>query len=178
MGAFGAYNLAIKNKADFGVVAGVLPPLNLRYSDISGRTDTNFDPATYAWLNEYRPNATIARLGPFGIISVKQRQFVAPVFGEGPDVVAKVAAENPADMLFSHDVKPGDLQMFAGYGECDEFNFDAQTESFAAAARGKGIHVHTVMVPGGKHDKETATRMLPNFVEWLRPKLEAYAPKD
>lgn len=177
MGAFGAYNLGIKNKNDFGLIVGVLPPLNLRYSDRRGRTDSNFNPSSYAWLNEYRPDTTVARFGPMGLVSVKQRQLIAPVFGEGPDVVARVAADNPADMLYSHDVKAGELEMFAGYGERDEFNFDAQTESFAAVARGKGLTVHTVMVPGGKHDKETAARMIPNFVEWMRPKLEPYSPK-
>ena len=93
-------------------------------------------------------------------------------------MIAKVSAENPAEMLYTYDVKPGELEMFAGYGERDEFHFDAQTESFAAIARGRGLKVETVMVPGGRHDKETAMRMLPSFVEWLSPKLSDYAPKD
>jgi S-formylglutathione hydrolase FrmB len=178
MGAFGAYNLGIKHKSEFGVLVGVLPPLNLRYSDASGRTDTNYDPANFAWLNEYRPNAPIAKFGPCGIVTIRQKEMIGPVFGSGPDVIAKVAAENPAEMLFAHNVKPGELEMFAGYGERDEFNFDAHTESFAALARGRGLAVHTVMVPGGKHDKETALRMLPAFVEWLGPKIAPYSPKD
>lgn len=177
MGAFGAFNLGIKYKNDFGVIAGVLPPLNLRYADRRGRTDSNYDPSTFAWLKEYRPDSTVARFGPLGMVAVKQRQLIAPVFGEGPDVIARVAAENPAEMLYSHDVKPGELEMFVGYGDRDEFNFDAQAESFAAIALGKGIKVHTVLVQGGKHDKETAALMIPNFVEWLRPKLKPYAPK-
>jgi S-formylglutathione hydrolase FrmB len=178
MGAFGAYNLAIKHREDFGVVAGVLPPLNLRYADKWGRTDTNYNPETVSWLNEYRPNATVASFGCLGIVSVKQRQMIAPVFGEGADVIAKVAADNPAEMLESRNVKPGELEMFAGYGQKDEFNFDAQTESFAAIARTRGLAIQTVMVPNGKHDKETAAKMLPSFVEWLKPKLAPYAPKD
>lgn len=178
MGAFGAFNLGIKHKDDYGVVAGVLPPLNLRYADARGRTTGRFDPNNFGWLNEYRPNSTVASFGPLGMASVKQRDIIAPAFGEGPDVISKVAAENPAEMLYSHDVKPGELEMFAGYGERDEFHFDAQTESFAAVARGRGLTVHTVMVPGGKHDKETAKRMMPNFVEWLGPKLKEYSPKD
>ena len=178
MGAFGAYNLAMKHKDDYGVVAGVLPPLNLRYADSRGRTDRDFNPSKFTWLEEYRPNATIASFGPLGMVSIKQRDMIAPVFGEGPDVIAKVSSENPAEMLANRDIKPGDLEMFAGYGQRDEFNFDAQTESFAAVARGRGLDVHTVMVPGGKHDKETASRMLPTFVEWVRPKLEPYSPRD
>lgn len=178
MGAFGAYNLGIKHKDDYGVVAGVLPPLNLRYADARGRTTGSFDPNNFGWLNEYRPNAALASFGPLGMVTVRERDIIAPVFGEGPDVIAKVAAENPAEMLASYDVKPGDLEMFAGYGQRDEFHFDAQTESFAAVARGRGLSVHTVMVPGGRHDKETAMRMMPTFVEWLGPKINRYSPKD
>ena len=178
IGAFGAYNLGIKFKNDYGVVAGVLPPLNLRYADARGRTNTHFDPNNFGWLNEYRPSAALASFGPLGLVTVRERDIIAPAFGEGPDVIAKVSAENPAEMLYTYDVKPGELAMFAGYGERDEFHFDAQTESFAAIARGRGLKVQTVMVPGGRHDKETAMRMLPSFVEWLSPKLAAYAPKD
>lgn len=176
MGAFGAYNLGIKNKAHFGVVAGVLAPLNLRYADCRGRTDTDFDPHCVGWVNEYRPNAPVARFA-CGLVTIRQRQLIAPVFGEGPDVIAKVAAQNPAEMLTAHDVKPGDLEMFVGSASRDEFNFDAQAESFAAIARGRGLTVNTILVPG-KHDKETGVTMLPAFVDFLRPRLEPYAPKD
>jgi Putative esterase len=176
MGAFGAFNLGIKHKSNFGVVAGVLPPLNLRYSDCRGRTDTDFDPNCVGLLNEYRPNAPVARFA-CGLVTVRQRQLIAPVFGEGPDVIAKVAAENPAEMLAAYKVKPGELEMFAGYASRDEFNFDAQTESFAFIAKSQGLTVHTVCVPG-RHNKETAIQMLPAFVDFLRPRLEAYAPKD
>jgi hypothetical protein len=178
MGAFGAYNLGIKHRHEFGVLLGVLPPLNLRYADCRGRTDTNFDPNCFGVLTQYRPNAPLARFGPFGIITIRQRQLVAPVFGEGPDVIARVAAENPAEMLATYNVKPGELAMFAGYGSRDEFNFDAHTESFAAIARGRGLAVDTVCVPGGKHDVETGLQLLPAFVEFLRPRVEPYAPKD
>ncbi len=177
MGAFGAYNLGIKNKADFGVLVGVMPPLNLRYSDCHGRYDTNFNPNCFQWATEYRPNEPLASFA-CGLVKVRQRQVIAPVFGEGPDVVARIAAENPVEMLTAHNVKPGELEMFAGYGDRDEFNFDAQAESFAYFARGRGLTVHTVLVPGGKHRRETGLKMMPEFVNWIRPKLEPYAPKD
>jgi S-formylglutathione hydrolase FrmB len=178
MGAFGAYNLAIKHRGEFAVVAGVLPPIHLRYQDCRGRTDTNFDPTCPGLMTEYRPNAPVARFGPFGIITIRQRQLVEPVFGSGPDVTWKVAAENPAEMLTSYDVKPGELAMFAGYGSRDEFNFDAQTEAFAYIARGRGLQVDVACIPGGKHDTETGLRLMPAFVEFMRPRLAAYAPKD
>jgi hypothetical protein len=178
MGAFGAYNLGIKHKHEYGVLAGVLPPVNLRYADCRGRTDADFNPGCVGALTEYRPGAPVARFGPLGIITVRQRDLVAPVFGEGPDVIGRVAAENPAELLAARDVKPGELALFLGYGTRDEFNFDAHAESFAYLARGRGVAVDTVSVPGGKHDVETGLRLLPAFVEWMRPRLEPYAPKD
>jgi hypothetical protein len=177
MGAFGAYNLGIKHKADYGVLVGVLPPLNLRYADCRGRTDTDFDPNCFGILTEYRPNAPVAKFGPCGLVTIRQRQLVAPVFGEGPDVIARIAAENPAEMIATHDVKPGEFEMFAGYAQRDEFNFDAHAESFAYLARGRGLKVETLMVPGGRHDSKTGMQMLPAFVDFLRPRLEPYAPK-
>jgi poly(3-hydroxybutyrate) depolymerase len=177
MGGFGAYNLGIKNKSDFGVIAGVLPPINLRYADCHGRIDTDFDPNCLGWVTDYQPNAVVARFGPCGIIKIRERQLIAPVFGEGPDVIAKVAAENPAEMLAAYKVKPGELEMFAGYASRDEFNFDAHAESFAFLAQAQGLTVTTVKV-SGKHDKQTGFTLLPAFVDFLRPRLEPYAPKD
>ncbi len=176
MGGFGAYNLGIKHKADFGVVAGVMPPLNLRYADCYGRTDTDFNPNCFSTLNEYRPNATVAKFA-CGLVTIRQRQLIAPVFGEGPDVIAKVTAENPAEMIVAHNIKPGDLEMFVGYAQRDEFNFDAHAESFAYLAKARGLTVNTVMVPGGKHNKETGIQMFPALVDFLKPRLEAYSPK-
>jgi hypothetical protein len=177
MGAFGAYHLGIKHKHEDGVLAGVLPPVHLRYADCRGRTDADFNPGCFGELTEYRPGAPVARFGPLGIITVRQRDLVAPVFGEGPDVIARIAAENPAEMLATRDVKPGEVAMFLGYGSRDEFNFDAHAESFAYIARGRGLTVDVACVPG-KHDVETGMRLLPAFVEWMRPRLEPYAPKD
>jgi S-formylglutathione hydrolase FrmB len=177
MGAFGAYNLGIKHKDEFGVIAGVLPPVNLRYADCQGRTDTDFNPYCFGWLTEYRPNAPVARLGPFGIITVRQRDVVDPVFGDSPDVIGRIAAENPAEMIATYNVKPGELAMFAGYADRDEFNFDAHAQSFAYLARARGLDVQLACVPG-KHDEQSGVRLFPAFVEWLGPRLAAYGPKD
>jgi hypothetical protein len=175
MGAFGAYNLGIKHKSDFGVVAGVLPPLNLRYADCYGRIDTDFNPNCFATLNHYDPNTVVAKFA-CGLVKIRERQLIAPVFGEGPDVIAKIAVENPAEMIVSHKVKPGELAMFSGYARNDEFNFDAHAESFAFLAKQQGLEVTTVCVPG-KHDKQSGLRLFPAFVDFLRPQLEPYAPK-
>ena len=127
-------------------MAGVLPPLNLRYADCRGRTDTDFDPNCFGVVTEYRPNAPVARFGPCGIITIRERQLVAPVFGEGPDVIAKVAAENPAEMLVTHKVKPGELEMFAGYADAGRVQLRRpRPRALSYLAKGLGLTVNTVV---------------------------------
>ena len=176
MGGFGAYNLGIKHRKQFGVVIGIMPPLNTRYSDCHGRTRVDFDPNCFELNERYRPFEPVARFYG-GLITIRKRRVTSDIFGEGPDVVQKIAAQNPAEMLTTYDVKPGELEMFAGYGSGDEFNFDAHVQSFAYMAKFRGIEVKTVCIPGGGHNRETGKRMLPDLAEWIRPRLEKYAPK-
>ncbi|WP_020470538.1 alpha/beta hydrolase [Zavarzinella formosa] len=175
MGGFGAYNLGFKHREQFGVLIGIMPALNIRYADCHGRTDRNFDPNCMGFATEYRPRDTIANFAG-GLIKVKQQQVIAPVFGEGPDTIKKVSAENPAEMLFTHDIKPGEFQMFAGYGSDDEFNFDAGVQSFAYLAKQRGIDVTTYEVKGGRHNRETGYKMMQPFADWVLPRLGKYAP--
>ena len=79
-------------------------------------------------------------------------------------------------MIATYDVKPGELAMFTGYADRDEFNFDAHAQSFAFLARGRGLDVQVACVPG-KHDEASGLKLFPAFVEWLNPRLAAYSPK-
>src|SRR5947208_2747602 len=36
MGGFGAFNLGIKYREEFGVIMGIMPPVNLRFGDFNG----------------------------------------------------------------------------------------------------------------------------------------------
>ena len=175
MGGFGAYNLGIKHREQFSVVVGIMPPLNTRYADCHGNVRSNFDPACFGINERYRPLTPVAKFYG-GLITVRRRSVTKPIFGEGPDVVQRIAAENPSEMLWTHDVKPGDLAMFAGYGEKDEFNFDAHVQSFAYLAKKRGIDVHVVKVTDGRHNRATAYKMLDPLADWIRPLLEKYSP--
>ena len=53
-----------------------------------------------------------------------------PLFRRDRGAMQKIAAENPIEMLDAYDVRPGQFDMFVGYGGRDEFNIDAQVESF------------------------------------------------
>jgi S-formylglutathione hydrolase FrmB len=176
MGGGAAFNKAIKYPDQFKVVVGIFPPLNLRWEDCRGRYFGNFDPDCWGWRTDFtRPLQPVARF--YGLVSIRLRQVIVPLFGRGdPDVTAKIARENPIEMLEPYDVRPGQLEMYVGYGGKDEFNIDAQVESFLYVAHKRGLCVHVNYIPRGRHDVATAMRLLPGTLEWLAPRLAPYAP--
>lgn len=175
MGGGAAYNLGIKHRDQFGAVIGIMPPLNTRYADRWGNTRSDFSPSTLGQVDTYRPNQVLASFY-CGFVTIRQGKVIAPVFGEGPDVLQKIAAENPAEMLTTFNVKKGELDMFVGCGDRDEFNFDAQVESFAYLAKQRGLDVSTIKV-SGRHDRSTALKMFDPLAEWVKPRLDKYAPQ-
>lgn len=174
MGGFGAYNLGIKYRERFAVVAGIHPPLNLRYCDCNGKYFSNFDPNCTSYREEYRPLAPIARF--YGVIPIRQRQLVNPLFERSQDIMGDMARQNPVEMLDAHDVKPGQLSMFAAYGGRDQFNIDAQIESFVAVAERRGLTIKTVKDPRGDHSTSTGLKLFPSFCDWVKPLLKDYPP--
>jgi S-formylglutathione hydrolase FrmB len=79
-------------------------------------------------------------------------------------------------MLGQYQIQPNDLAMFIGYGGKDQFNIDAQVESFLAVARERGLPVAVSYVPNGKHDYKTAFKIVPDLFDWLNQQLRPYAP--
>jgi len=149
-GGFGAMNMAIKYRDFFGSVAVLAGPMNLRYSNVDGNYREDFDPATYRWKEEYDPDETVGKFC-FGLRKVPSRKYLKPVFGEGPEVSERMKRENPADLLFSTDLKPGELAIYISYPGRDNWNFDAQAESFAWLAEQKGISLTLDRDPHARH---------------------------
>lgn len=140
-GGFGAMSLAIRHRDFFGAVATLAAPLNMRYNSAGPRHyREDFDPVTYRWATRYDPDQTV---GVFygGLSQVPASKYIRPVFGDGPGVVSRIAAVNPADLLFTSGIRPGELAMYVNYPARDNYNFDAQAESFAWLARGQGLAV-------------------------------------
>jgi S-formylglutathione hydrolase FrmB len=175
MGGGGAYSLAIKYRDRVKVVVGIFPPLNTRWLDCHGRYFGNFDPACWGWRTDFsRRHEVVGRF--YGVVLIPMKRVVEPVYGKGPDVAAKVSQENPIEMIDRLDLKPGELDMYIGYGGKDQFNVDAQVESFLYRARQRGLCLTVSYVPNGKHDLRTALKFFPSVVEWLTPRLAPYAP--
>jgi len=94
-----------------------------------------------------------------------------------PETIALVSKDNPIEMLDAYDIKDGECEMYIAYGGRDQFNLDAQVESFLYRCREKGITVAVGYDPKGKHDVPTALKLLPGMLEWLKPRLEPYSPR-
>jgi S-formylglutathione hydrolase FrmB len=172
MGGFGAYNLGFKHPDRFKVLAGVMPPLNLRYTDCHGRYFANFDPACTGLREQLRPFQPVAKY--FGLITIRERRLALPLYGVDREAIQKIAADNPIEMLDTYNVRPGEFDMFIGYAGRDEFNIDAQVESFLYAARQRGLTVAVAYDPRGHHTPATGFRLFPDFVRWLGPLLAGY----
>jgi hypothetical protein len=66
--------------------------------------------------------------------------------------------------------------MYIAYGLRDQFNIDAQVESFLYRARELGLTVGVGYDPKGHHNTHTALRLLPGVLEWLKPRLAPFNP--
>jgi S-formylglutathione hydrolase FrmB len=175
MGGFTAYNMSFKYRDRIAIIAGFLPPLNLRYVDCHGRYFAPFDPECFGWRDRLHPKAPIARFYG-GVITIRERRMTGPLFGKAPDALARIAAENPAEMLDTYDIRPGEFEMFVGYAGRDEFNIAAQVESFLYLAQCRGLCITTVYLPDGRHNVATGKQMIPYMLPWLAQKLSAYGP--
>jgi hypothetical protein len=175
-GGFGAMGIALKHRDVFGVVATLGGPLNMLYHNCQGRYSDDFDPATYRERADYDPDEVIARYY-LGLLRRKVKTFLRPVYGSGPDVIARIKRDNPADLLSSTDLRPGELAIYVNYPGRDNYNFDAQNQSFAWLAGLRGVDVTVGVVPRARHNLpyfEDAE--LPAY-EWLGRQLLPPTPR-
>jgi hypothetical protein len=174
MGGFGAFNLGMKYQDHFKIVIGVYPPLNLRWLDCHCRYMSHFDPCCWGWRTSVdRGNEIVGRYGP---IFIPLKKIVDPLFGRGPQAVAAISHENPIEMLDRFGIQDGMLDMYIAYAGRDEFNIDAQVESFLYVAHQRGLTIGVGYEPNGRHNQRTAAKLFPALIEWLAPRLEPYAP--
>ncbi len=176
MGGGAAFNKAIKYKERFGVAVGIFPPLNSRWMSCRGRYMDNFDPNCWGWRTDFnRRREVVGRF--YGFYTVRLRRIINPLYGrDTPDVLQAVMRENPIEMLALYDVQPGDVEMYIAYGGRDEFNIDAQIESFLFVARQRGLDVGVGYDPRGRHNEATALKLFPGLLAWLKPRLAPYSP--
>jgi hypothetical protein len=150
-GGFGGMSIGIRRRDLFGAVATLASPVNVRYDDVRPKGPReDFNPATYRWKERYDPDEVYA-VFYFGLQKSRAGKYVEPVFGDGPEVDDILRALNPADLLFTSGLRPGELAMFCHFGGRDNWNFDAQAMSFAWLAASRGIRVELATAPLAAH---------------------------
>jgi len=157
-------------------VAAIACPINMRYDNAQRRYGDDFDPATCRERTVYNPDMLIARFY-FGLVPRRVRTYLEPVYGPGPDMIAKVARDNPADLLATTDLRAGELEMYVGYPARDNFNFDAQDQSFIWLAAQRGVAVDVRRDPRGRHNLSYIERANPPAYLWLGQHILPPAPR-
>ena len=165
-GGYGAMSLAIRHRDTIGAVATLAAPLNLRYSNVDENYFEDFNPATYRWRTCYDSNEVVG-VFYWGFQRIRAGKRIGPVFGDGDQVVEQIVNTNPADLLYTTDLRPGELAIYAGYAGRDEWNIDAQNESFAWLAAQKGIEMTLVKDPDATHNARYFRDNLPCALRWL-----------
>lgn len=166
MGGSAVFHLGVKYRKCFKVLVGFFPAVNLRWVDCHQRYMADFDPRCWGWRTEPKPLEVV---GVFlnGLYRVRYKHLIGPLFGIGPDSIAQVSAINPIELLQRYDLKEGELAMYIGYAGKDEFNIDAQVESYLYCARQRGLTIEVGYDPNGKHGLETGKKLFPQAAEWL-----------
>jgi S-formylglutathione hydrolase FrmB len=174
MGGGAAFNTAIKYRERFKTVVGIFPPVNVRWADCHGKNMANFDPDCMSLRTNFNNGwLPVARF--YGVIVVRQRSVVFPLYGRWkPETTDLIARENPIEMLDTYDVKEGELAMYIAYAGKDEFNIDAQVESFLYHAHERGLTVGVGYEPNGHHNVATGLRLMPGVADWLGAQLAPY----
>jgi S-formylglutathione hydrolase FrmB len=163
MGGSAAMRLGIQYRDRFKMVVAVMPLLNLRYSDCRGNYRSKFDPACYALVEQYRGWSPLGRRRLF---TLRNRDLYTPLFGRGPAALAGMSRLSPIEMLQREGLRPGELDIYVGYGAKDEFNVAAQVESFLYEASRLGIEITADRDPSGTHGIRSGLRLLPRIADW------------
>jgi pimeloyl-ACP methyl ester carboxylesterase len=176
MGGCAAFRLAIDHRDQFKVVLGIFPALNLRWVDCHGRYWSKFDPCCWGWRTKSRPHEVVGRFYG-GLVKVRSRMLMDSLIPKrGPAAIAELSRLNPIERIDATCLQEGELAMFVAYAGRDEFNLDAQAESFIYLARERGLTVTAVYDPDAKHNFASGLKMFPDAIRWVAPLLAPFSP--
>ncbi len=176
MGGYGAFAIGFLHRESFGVLAGILPPLDIRYADCHDSYFRPYDPNCVMERDHLRRQRVIGRFY-HGLVLVRERRLTDPLLGRHPpDGLQSLGPVNPVEMLVAKNIQPGEFAMFVGYAGRDEFNLGAQAEHFLDVARQRGIRPATAYVPEGRHRTSTGKELLTPFSHFLCKALLPYVP--
>ena len=174
MGGAAAFRIPLAYPDRFKLIIGFMPALNLRWVDCNERYKSAFDPCCWGWRTKLRPYEPVGRF--YGVVTIRFKELLDPLFGRGPDALAKLSAINPIELLETYDVRPGQFDMFIGYVGRDEFNIMAEVESYLFVAKKRGLPITVAYDPNGKHSLASGKVLFPDAIKWMAPLLAPYSP--
>lgn len=166
MGGSAAMTLGIKHRDRIGNVISIMPLLNLRHVDDTGKYKAPFRPESHGLRVKPRLHEALGRRKLF---TLRFSELFVPIFGRGEQAVEGMSRINPLEVMIRENLQPGELNIFVGYGAHDEFNVAAQAESFIYHAEQRGIEVTSVRDPRGRHDQSSGLRFFPSAINWAAP---------
>ncbi len=176
MGGGAAFDLGMRHRDRIGVVAAIFPPVNLRYVDCHNNYRSNFNPCCWGWRTQVCDRREVLGVYLGGLVKIRMASFIDPLYDWGEPALHGLSRHNPAEHLEREQIRTGELAMYIAYGKHDQFNIDAQIESFVAVAQRNSVEVTTVCDPWGGHNLRTAYRLMPGTMEWIGSKLQGYGP--
>jgi S-formylglutathione hydrolase FrmB len=176
MGGGAAFDLGIRHRDRIGVVAAIFPPLNLRYVDCHNNYRANFNPSCWGWRTQVTNRREVLGVYLGGLIKFRMASFIDPLYDWGEPAVQQLSVHNPAEHIEREPIYNGELAMYIAYGLHDQFNIDAQVQSFLAVAQRNGVEVTVHCDPHGGHDLRTAFRLMPGTMDWIGMQLQGYGP--
>lgn len=169
-GGFAALSIGMRNRQQFSTISALGPPANLRCGNVNNDYFEDFDPATYRWREDYKPRQVIGKFFG-GAVRLRVAPFVNPIFGPQNVIMENIRRTNPADLLFTENIQPNELQIYLNYPKRDNFNFDAQAESFIHFARQKGLPITAIRDEQGAHTVDYFHEAMPTMWKWLARRL-------
>ncbi len=168
MGGGSAARIALKYPQKFATCLGIFPPLNIRYETTRGNYLGKYVPGYWQFREDF--SRGLEPMGKFfgGLVTIRLKQMLDPLYDrKDPDLAAKLAAENPTELVAKHDNSLYPLSFYIASAGKDEFNIDSQVDTFLDAAEGSGIAITVDYSPRGRHSVRTAAKMAPASIRWL-----------
>lgn len=82
---------------------------------------------------------------------------------------------NPIELIDRYKIKPGQFKILITLAGRDNFNLDAQSESFIYLAQNRGLQIDTYSIARGTHDVGTAQKMITPVLQWISDQLQPFA---
>lgn len=181
MGGFGVFYLGFQHPDVSKILVGIYPAVDLRYS-CNGNKMLDYDSTCYQSLAFDDPKRIrMSALG--GLFKQTEQQTVYPIFKSNKNLESvwpkdmpvwkRMRSVNPTDMLRDKKYNLTNTSMFVIAGSEDEFNIDAQVQSFIQVIKSLGYSIapDNPIRLGGHHTPDFAVYNLNEIIVWLNERL-------